>query len=160
MGAAGPLVLVAEALWHHAAHGCSCCPSPSPLQTGPPAALHHAATPGIRGLLHDLGRLLLGTRILHVATVGAALQQPVLATTAQQAIVLLWSDVSGYCRAPLLSDSLTQQRLARLAGWLSSLLPGLPLASLAEAQTTASKLAGGWQQAHAQLRSSVAGTVT
>ena len=123
-----------------------------PLQTGPPAVLHHAATPGIRGLLHDLGRLLLGTRVLHVATVGAVLQQPVLATAAQQAILLLGSDVSGYCHAPLLSDSLTQQRLARLAGWLSALLPGplgLPLARLAGMYDTAG------EPAQCQLRCSM-----
>ncbi|PRW59882.1 hypothetical protein C2E21_2002 [Chlorella sorokiniana] len=107
--------------------------------TGPPEALHHAATPGWAGMLRDFMRLLLGTRILHVATVAVALQQPVLATTLQQALLLLASDVSGYCGSQLLSDPLTHRRLARLEGWLSTLLAGplgLPLAGLPQAAAT------------------------
>ncbi len=104
------------------------------LQAGPPAALHHAATPGFWGLLRDGMRLVLGTRILHIATVAVVLQLPVLATVAQQILVLFGSDNGGYCRSPLLSDPLTQRRMVHLASWLSTLLPGplgLSLAGLA-----------------------------
>ncbi|PRW59886.1 hypothetical protein C2E21_2006 [Chlorella sorokiniana] len=108
--------------------------------TGPPIVLHYAATPGWAGMLRDWMRMLLGVRILHIATVAAALQQPVLATTVQQAILLLGSDVGGYCRSPLLSDPLTQRRLACLEGWLSTLLTGplgLPLVGLSQESATA-----------------------
>ena len=108
---------------------------PLRAQTGPPMALHQPATPGWAGLLRDWMRLLLGVRILHIATMGTVLQQPVLVTAAQQAVVLLGSDVGGYCRSPLLSDLLMQRRMARLESWLSTLLAGpvgVPLAGMSQ----------------------------
>lgn len=63
-------------------------------------ALHHPATPGWAGLLHDWMRLLLGMRILHIATITAVLQQPVLASLVQQSLLLLGSDVGGLLPLP------------------------------------------------------------
>ena len=109
-------------------------------------ALHHPATPGWAGLLRDWMRLLLGVRILHIATITAVLQQPVLASLVQQSLLLLGSDVEGYCRSQLLTDPLTQRRMARLESWLSTLLAGplgLPLAGLSHVGTNGGELVGG-----------------
>lgn len=74
-------------------------------------------------------------RLLVVSVLGCSLHLPPLATAVQQALILPFVGTAcDYCSAPLLTDPLTQHRLAALWGLLHAGTASLasPLATLAD----------------------------
>ncbi|PRW58801.1 TIME FOR COFFEE isoform B [Chlorella sorokiniana] len=99
-------------------------PSHRSSKEGTAVLLHHAATPGLGGMLKDYLRVALGTRVLLQTVAAIILQQPPLAVLLQQCIIsAMVSNTSGYCACPLLDNPLAAQRLA----WLSRGLDAVPL---------------------------------
>lgn len=93
------------------------------------------ATPGFLGAVVDWYRTMAGMRLLVVSVLGCSLHLPPLATAVQQALILPFVGTAcDYCSAPLLTDPLTQHRLAALWGLLHAGTASLasPLATLAD----------------------------